>query len=147
MSRISPESILNKFKFMERYLNQLKKYQSISQENYVNSFDAQLAVERLIQLIVQVGIDVNFYILKQLKVKEPENSADTVFELARLGILEAELAFRLSESIRMRNLLVHLYEDIEPKIVHASIQDIFYDYPQYQEQITEYINSLEVENG
>ncbi len=110
MSKIERQRIMNKFSYMERYLSELQQYRSISQKDYEDSYATQLTVERLIQLTVQVGIDVNFYILKQLKIELPDNSADSAFEMAKIGIIEGELAFRLYESIRMRNLLVHLYD-------------------------------------
>jgi uncharacterized protein YutE (UPF0331/DUF86 family) len=146
MSDIDIQKILNKFNFMRRYLNELEKFRLVSWKDYENSFETQLIVERLIQLIVQVGIDINFYILKQLNLEQPDNGADSILELSRLGIIEGELAFRLSESIRMRNLLVHLYEKIDPQIVHSSIEEIFQDYLQYQSQITEYIDTLNTED-
>lgn len=143
MSRIEPAIILNKLNFMDRYLNQLEVYESVPLEDYKASFELQLAVERLIQLIVQVGIDINSYILKRLNVELPKYGTNAVFEIAKLGILNEALATRLTESVKLRNLLVHLYEDINPDIVHFSIQDVLRDYPQYQRLIIQYLDSLD----
>lgn len=43
----------------------------------------------------------------------------------------------------MRNLLVHLYEIIEPKFVHSAIKETLNDYPLYQRQLLNYLDSLE----
>lgn len=147
MSRIEPAIILNKLSFMDRYLNYLEEYESVPLEDYRRSLELQLAVERLIQLIVQVGIDINFYILKGLNAEQPKYSTDAVLKIAELGVVNQILATRLSESVKLRNLLVHLYENINPDIVHASIQDVLRDYPQYQQSLIQYLDSLEQPNS
>lgn len=147
MSKIDSTIVLTKLDFMDRYLTQLERFASVSLEEYKADFNTQLAVERLIILIVQVGVDINFHILKRLNMELPELSKDAVFEIAKLEIIEEELAFRLSESVQMRNLLVHLYEIINPDIVHQAIRETIQDYSLYQRRMIEYLESLEVNNG
>lgn len=49
----------------------------------------------------------------------------------------------------MRNLLVHLYEIIEPIFVHfhSAIKETLRDYPLYQRQILNYLDTLENDEG
>ncbi|WP_017662191.1 type VII toxin-antitoxin system HepT family RNase toxin [Baaleninema simplex] len=139
MSRIDPAVVLNKLNYMDNYLNELEKVRSISLDEYLNSTLYQRSIERLIQLIVQVGIDLNFYILKCLRRPLPETSNESVLGLVELNIIEPSLARNLQESIKLRNLLVHLYEEIDPITVHRSISNIFEDYPKYQKSILVYL--------
>ena len=44
---------------MNQYLAELSEYGSITLEDYRTLRERQLAIERLIQLIVQTGIDIN----------------------------------------------------------------------------------------
>jgi uncharacterized protein YutE (UPF0331/DUF86 family) len=48
----------------------------------------------------------------------------------------------MSASIRLRNVLVHLYDEIDPEIVHGAIAMTIADYAQYQRQILNYLDSL-----
>lgn len=59
------------------------------------------------------------------------------------------MALRLKESGKMRNLLVHLYEIIEPIFVHfhSAIKETLRDYPLYQRQILNYLDTLENDEG
>ncbi|CCI01083.1 type VII toxin-antitoxin system HepT family RNase toxin [Microcystis aeruginosa] len=132
---------------MNQYLAELSEYGSITLEDYRTLRERQLAIERLIQLIVQTGIDINYQILKCLDIESPNNARDALFQIVELGILEEHLAVQLAESIKLRNLLVHLYKKIDPDIVHYSIANILRDYPRYQRLIVQYLDSLEAENG
>jgi uncharacterized protein YutE (UPF0331/DUF86 family) len=117
---------------MNQYLAELSEYGSITLEDYRTLRERQLAIERLIQLIVQTGIDINYQILKCLDIESPNNARDALFQIVELGILEEHLAVQLAESIKLRNLLVHLYKKIDPDIVHSLIANILRDYPRYQ---------------
>lgn len=132
---------------MNRYLAELSEYGSIALEDYRTLRERQLAVERLIQLIVQTGIDINYQILKRLDAESPNNARDALFQMVGLGILEEDLAVQLAESIKLRNLLVYLYKKIDPDIVYSSIATILRDYLRYQRAIVQYLDSLEAENG
>ncbi len=146
MNNIDPVLVLNKLSFMDRYLTYLEEYRFISFEEYNASLESQFAIERLIQLIIQVGIDVNYYLLKKLQIPRPEQTIDSPFKIAELGIINNKLANYLSESIKLRNRLVHLYEEIDPKYIHKAIKEVLRDYSQYQKLIIQYLDQLEEQN-
>ncbi|MBD2392681.1 DUF86 domain-containing protein [Cyanobacterium aponinum FACHB-4101] len=135
--------ILRKFQKQKEYLVNLKVYENLDYETFINDRVIQLAIERLLQLIAEVALDVNRYLFKSLRIKQPEENAETFIKLAQLKILDDDLALRLKESGKMRNLLVHLYEIIEPPFVHSAIKETLRDYPLYQRQILNYLDTLE----
>ena len=146
MNNIDPVLVLNKLSFMDRYLTYLEEYRFISFEEYNASFESQFAVERLIQLIIQVGIDVNYYLLKKLQIPRPEQTVNSPFRILELGIIDQQLANSLSESIKLRNKLVHFYEEIDPQYIHTAINEVLRDYSQYQKLIIQYLDRLEEQN-
>lgn len=135
--------ILRKFQKQKEYLVNLKVYENLDYETFINDKVIQLAIERLLQLIAEVALDVNRYLFKSLLIKQPEENAETFIKLAQLQILDDDLALRLKESGKMRNLLVHLYEIIEPLFVYFAIKKTLTDYPLYQRQILNYLDTLE----
>lgn len=146
MTDIEPAIVLNKLDFMDNYLQKLECFESTTLEEYLNNYDQQLVVERLLQLIIQVALDINRYCLKRLKIKQPQDNVTTFIEVSKLGIITPELAESLAESAGLRNRLVHVYEEIDPVKVHAAIQKALQYYPIYQRQVTSYLDALE-ENG
>ena len=145
---IEPLRVLSKLDLMSNYLQELRRFDSITLTEYLADFQKQLVVERLLQLIFQVGIDVNRYLLKELGIDQGEiTNFDTFTEMERLGIITKELAAELSESGSLRNRLVHLYDEIDPAKVYPAIQKALQFYPIYQRQIASYLDSLEEENA
>lgn len=147
MKKIEPEIILAKLDFMTNYLDDLSPFESITLEEYLSDRNKQLIIERLLQLIIQVALDVNRYLLKRLGVQQPNSNFDVFIVVSNCGIITTELAKVLSESGVLRNRLVHLYDEIDPVKVHQAIDLALHNYPIYQRQITTYLDSLPENNG
>lgn len=147
MPRIEPEVVSAKLEFMNRYLDRLEAYSSISLEDYLNSPDTQTLVERFLQLIAETGNDANRHILKGLGREQPTTNRDTPIAIAQAGVIDRDLARRLSQSIGLRNVIVHLYDEIDPTVVHGAISKTLRDYSMYQVQINSYLDLLEKNNG
>jgi uncharacterized protein YutE (UPF0331/DUF86 family) len=146
MTAIEPAIVLTKLDFMTNYLDNLRRFESITLEEYLNDYNTQLIVERLLQLLIQVAIDTNRYLLKQLGIEQPATNFELFLEMGRRSIITMELAETLAPSGSLRNRLVHLYEDIDPIKVHEGIHKALDNYLIYQRQITSYLDSLQ-ENG
>lgn len=147
MTDLEPAIVLNKLDFMDNYLKTLEPFEFITLEEYLGNYNQQLVVERLLQLIIQVAIDINRHLLKVLKIEQPQQNYDTFIEVSRLGIIPPELAQILAESAELRNRLVHVYEEIDHVKVHVAIAKGLQYYPIYQRQIANYLDSLETKNG
>ncbi|MEG4532830.1 type VII toxin-antitoxin system HepT family RNase toxin [Microcoleus sp. D2_18a_D3] len=146
MKEIEPAIVLAKLDFMTDYLESLSSFESITLEEYLSDRGKQLIIERLLQLIIQVAIDVNRYLLKRLEVQQPNSNFDVFIEVSNCGIITAELAKILSQSGVLRNRLVHLYDAIDPVKVHQAIDIVLQKYPIYQRQVTTYLDSLRDNN-
>jgi uncharacterized protein YutE (UPF0331/DUF86 family) len=125
-------------------LNALKHFEAVTLEDYLNNYEMQLAVERSLELIIQASLDINRYLLKRIHKVNPKENAEVFLVSGQYGLLTSELGSALSEFGRFRNVLVHLYEDIDPNKVFSTIQETLAIYPIYARQITAYIDSLEI---
>ena len=141
MNKIEPEIVLSKLDFMTDYLDRLSAFESITLEEYLNDRGKQLIIERLLQLIIQVALDVNRYLLKRLELPQPNSNFDVFIEVSNCGIITTNLASVLSQSGVLRNRLVHLYDEIDPVKVHQAIDSVLQNYPIYQRQVTTYLDS------
>ena len=142
MSRVNPAIVIAKFAYMKQYLEDLIIFRDISLDDFLNSHN-NYVVERLLQLIADVQIDVNRHLIKGLGGVQPKENAETPIVVGSLGVIEMAIAKKMSASIRLRNVLVHLYDEIDPEIVHGAIAMTIADYAQYQRQILNYLDALE----
>ncbi len=143
MTSINPISINRKLKSLMKNLNALKRFETVTLEDYLDNYEMQLAVERILQLIIQVSLDVNRYLLKRVHQAKPKRN-EVFLASGQYGLLTAELGISLSEFENLRDELVHLYEDLDPNKIFSAIQEVLVIYPIYARQITEYIDSLEI---
>ena len=60
---VNPLVIKRKLRKMAEYLDELESMRSVSLDEYLRDFRQCRAVERLIQLIVDVAVDVNTRVL------------------------------------------------------------------------------------
>lgn len=121
---MSPDVLARKLERLRRYLDHLAAHRGRTSEEVAAD---PYAVERLLELVVQVSVDILSHQLAERGLT-PESYRDT-FELAGgEGLLADELADRLSRAAGLRNILVHLYEDIDYEIVAASIDRALDDF-------------------
>lgn len=121
---MSPEVLARKLRRLERYLNDLAVHRGKSPEEVAAD---PYAVERLLELVVQVAVDILSHLLAERGLTP--DSYRATFELAgEHGLVEEELARRLSRAAGLRNVLVHLYDDIDYEIVAASIDEGLEDF-------------------
>ncbi len=119
--------LLRKLTYLRRLLHDLGAFACASQAE----IEAQhYAVERMIELLVGAASDLLFHALTERSLQP--SSYREAFKLAgQLGLLSAELAERLQLAAGMRNILVHMYEEIDYAIVHQSIGDLLRDFASF----------------
>ena len=62
--------------------------------------------------------------------------------MGKVKVLSESLATTLEESAGMKNVLIHFYDKVKPEIVYKAIKMTLHDYPMYQEQILNYLETL-----
>ena len=127
---MSPEVIERKLAMLKAYRQDLGAYDdagSIHADHY--------AVERLIQLIVECMCDVLSRWLAMKGLAHPDSYTQLFAEAAERKALSAELAGRLTNAAKMRNLLVHAYERIDLAIVAKSVPQLLTDADEFIRQV------------
>ncbi len=144
MTMIDAVIILTKLKLIKRYLQKLKTFEAISVNDYLNDFDKQLIVERLLQLIIQAAIGINNHLFSRLTQSGSASHFEVFIELGKCDVITLELAEELTNSVGLRNHLIYEYYDIDPNQVFKAISFALHHYPVYVQQISNYLNLLEV---
>ena len=153
MTALDLPGIAKKLAGLSRRFDRLKQYESLSFDGYLLDEDGQIIIERLLELIIQAAIDINKMLLKQVSSLSLTSSNGeslsnaSVFQLAgEYGFISRDLAEKLAQSGQFRNVLAHLYDDIDPQQVYIALQKAFEQYPSYVEAIQDYIDALAVDD-
>ena len=147
MTNIEREVIETRLGLIIKYIERLKRFESVSLDDYINDFDKQLIAERLLQLMVEAATDINTYLLVRLYQDPSQTYVDSFIQAGRKGIITSELAEQIAQSGGLRNILVHRYIVIDSTRVFAAIGVAVQQYSLYVQQINLYQDSLEVEHG
>lgn len=143
---VEPSIVLTRLKFISDYLRKLRRFESMSLEEYLDNFDHKTISERMLELIFQAAIDINEHILTQTQAVESITNKESFIRAGECGVITPELADQLVESAGLRNILAHQYLNINYVDLFDSIQKALTRYPIYIQQVTKYLDSLEVGN-
>lgn len=80
--------------------------------------------ERWLELAVQICIDLGTQLVIESSARAPDSYAGVFRSMVEADLLPSDLADRLSEAAKQRNLLVHLYLEIDDRKVFASLASL-----------------------
>ncbi|MGA1826406.1 MAG: type VII toxin-antitoxin system HepT family RNase toxin [bacterium] len=109
--------ILRKIGEMEEYLKQVREFQGISVEEFVQDWKIQRIVERTLHMMIETCVDIANHIISDNEYRIPEGYADTFRVLYEQKILTGELSKIMEKMAKFRNIIIHHYDKIDEEIV------------------------------
>lgn len=106
---------------LERLLERLEEIRSGGEEAYLADDRTRAMAERWLQLAIQACIDIGAQLVSELSVDPPSDYGGVFRSLGAAGHLDQDLAERLARAAGQRNVLVHMYLDLDDREVFASL--------------------------
>lgn len=88
-----------------------------SDEELVDHPDALPALKYRLVVAIEAAIDAAAHVIASQGLRSPDDFADTFTSLVEADWLPSDLGARLADAARFRNLLVHLYDDVDDERV------------------------------
>lgn len=140
------EFVTRKLHLIADDLEWLVRFKDDSLESLKSDELKLAAVERILERIVMRAIDINEHLISELGTGEGKSTRltyrDTFLFLTGLGVYSKEFSEQIARSAGLRNILVHDYNDVDRKIVHASIRHCLQDYHKYVESVHIFLDRL-----
>jgi uncharacterized protein YutE (UPF0331/DUF86 family) len=140
MSPVEEEIIRRKLATIVENLKALEPIGKMTLREYVQELYKRKATERLLQELIEAAIDINTYIIVQTGNKVPDDYYESFIKLGELNIISSDLAEKLAPSAGLRNRLVHEYDTLEHSMVLAAVIRAGELYPNYIQEIEDYIS-------
>lgn len=102
-------------------LERLEGVRSRGEETYLADEELRAMTERWLELAIQICIDLGTQVVAELSARAPSDYADVFKTLGEQQLLPDDLAGRLGDAARQRNLLVYLYLEIDDRAVFNSL--------------------------
>jgi len=133
------EIIVNKLIKMEKYISELEKFKPDTFKEYKNDQLKRYAIERLIQLVIDLALDVNNMLIKKSDRYPAQDYYSSFLELIDLEILSEKFAKDIAPSTGIRNRLAHEYEEVDNKVVYQNLDKLIKYYLSYIKYINQNI--------
>ncbi len=127
----------NRFKKAIELLSTLSK---TNPDKIVNDYTLLSSLERNIQLAVEFLIDLSNYILSESVGEVPDTYKEIVAKTGELCDLEKELIKEVRGIIGLRNIIVHLYADIDYDVILSELGNIIDEILAYVSKLFECID-------
>ena len=115
--------IADKINEINEYLDELKSIIPPSLDEYKLSIEKKAACERYVEKIVEAVTDLAFLIIKNKKLRIPEDDTDAFNILLENKMIDDNLATKLKNAKGMKNIISHQYGKIDDEIVFESISE------------------------
>jgi len=135
--------VLNKLERLQKYIKMLNSYKKYSFQDINEDFTLRGAIERYLQLSLECCIDIGEIIISSMGLRKPETYKEVIEILGEEGILPEEFAERFAEAAKFRNVLVHMYAEIDVELVHEILQNNLGDFDEFAKHIARYLEKKE----
>lgn len=107
------ESLIRRLEFARSELEDFQPLRKLDYFTYQKDRFQRRNVERIIENICNVLVDVTKIILAQTETPIPGSYREAILVLGEQKVISLELAKELSQMMRLRNVLAHQYLDLK----------------------------------
>ena len=131
--------ILSKLERLQEYVRILNSYRKYSAQEIKKDFTLRGAVERYLEIALECVLDIGEMIISREGFRKPETYREVIEILGEKGILPEKLAKKFAEAAKFRNLLVHMYAEVDVEIVYEILQNNLGDFDEFAKHIARYL--------
>jgi uncharacterized protein YutE (UPF0331/DUF86 family) len=121
-------------------VNALKALQPLTYDEFAREHILVGSAERDFQVAIQAALDIGAHLLAELSVDVPKDYKDIFLELAQVGILPLDFVSRLVGMAKFRNVLVHLYLEVDLNKLYYYLQHDLGDLELFARYVSEYLS-------
>jgi uncharacterized protein YutE (UPF0331/DUF86 family) len=120
--------IQTKIEFIEDNLIKLEQLSPMSFEEFMADFRNLDSALHRFQTAIEAMIDICAHFVGRLRLGAPSESAGLIRALEKAGLLSKEHAEKYVDMVRFRNLVVHLYAEVDARQVYDILQNNLDDF-------------------
>ena len=125
---VDPQSVRHLLALHRKYRDYLDRLAARSDEQIKSDFAVMGGLQHYLLLVIETVLDLGSHVISSEGFEPPRSYADIFRVLADEELLETELADRLMAMARFRNVLVHLYAEVDEDrvltILRTSLGDL-----------------------
>jgi uncharacterized protein YutE (UPF0331/DUF86 family) len=120
-------------------LRRLRELGALGEETFLADFRNTESAKYLLIVVIEAAIDICNHIVARGGGRSPQDYADCFEVLSELGVLKPALVERLKRMARFRNLVVHLYWQVDNRLVYRVICEDLEDLETFGQEILDWL--------
>lgn len=140
---VKPEKVEAILSNLKAFMEKLRQLAALNREDFLGDFTKIESAKHLFQVSVECCLDVSNHIIASERFRTPKSYAESFEILAEQGIVPQTFLPTLRQMVQFRNRLVHLYWEVDAKVVYEILQKNLGDLDTFARYIAEYIARTE----
>ena len=120
-------------------LRRLRELGALGEETFLADFRNTESAKYMLIVAIEAAIDICNHIAARVGGRSPQDYADCFEVLSELGVLKPALVERLKRMARFRNLVVHLYWQVDNRLVYRVICEDLEDLETFGQEILDWL--------
>jgi uncharacterized protein YutE (UPF0331/DUF86 family) len=106
---------------LEACVRELRRLAGTDRETFLRDVALQAQAERLLHLAAEACIDIAHHLIADRGWRTPGTYREAFEVLAAEGVLTPELSARMASWAGLRDVLVHLYLEVDHRMIHDAM--------------------------
>jgi uncharacterized protein YutE (UPF0331/DUF86 family) len=123
---------------MNDALRRLRERGDLPEETFLADYRHTESAKYLVIVATESAIGLCNHIVARKGERAPKDYADCFTILVELKVLDSDLASRLRQVARFRNLIVHLYGEVDHRRVYSVMREDLVDLDLFREQVLQW---------
>lgn len=129
--------ILQKLHILDQVLAELRSLGPVSPETLESDWRTRRAVERDLQILVEVVVDVCQRLISTAGQAPAPTGADAVDRCVGLGVLASADPYR--RMVQFRNFVVHRYDRVDPPVLVEILNQRLGDFGRFRDEVLRHV--------
>lgn len=128
--------VLEKLEEIFKNLEEAKALFNFSNKEILKDYLKYHTAERLLQLIVDLMLDINYHFIKELNLEISEDLQGTFYILGENKTLPKDFTRKIAPVVGLRNRIVHRYDTLDKELFIKTFRKNYSDIEKYLKLIS-----------
>ncbi len=125
---------------LNTYVGYLRQIARTSRDAFLRDPEKTGAAKYYLQVAIEVCIDLANHIIAAERYRAPQDYRDAFTVLNENGVLPDDFTLTLRQMTGLRNILVHLYWEVDDSQIYDDLQQHLGDFDRYAQYITAFVS-------
>jgi uncharacterized protein YutE (UPF0331/DUF86 family) len=136
---VDPDKIEGLIRLLRQYTTYLRQLASLTLDEFLEDPHAIGSARYYLTVAVEACLDMASHIIASEGMRAPRDYKDTFLVLNEANVLSEDLTATMQSLAGLRNLLVHVYWNVNDVMIHESLQSELDDFEVFASHVLDFL--------